>query len=176
MQAINNLDELLETLAKCSGQEFVKLATRLDLQAEDFEEYSFWDSESYTRNCVSRNEDYELILLCWEAGQETPVHCHNGEECWVYALQGNMEEIRYQSKSNSDHDIYESERGLMNEGSLAYMHDSMGYHSLHNNSSARAMTLHLYMKPIPSCRVYDDEKNQFIRKEMVYTTEQGKKL
>jgi len=176
VQAVNTIEELLEILPQCSGTDFVKLADQLELDPEDFEPYAYWSDESYTRNCVSRNDEYELILLCWEPGQETPVHCHNGEECWVYGLKGEMDEIRFQNKPGSEHDIYETDRGTMKEGTVAYMHDNMGFHSLHNNSGERAMTLHLYMRPIDSCRIYDEEQDRFIRKDMKYTTKDGELL
>lgn len=176
VQTLTSLEELLEILPKCSGSEFVQIAKKLNLQSEEFEPYSFWDKETYTRNCVSRNEDYELILLCWEPGQETPVHDHNGEECWVYALKGDMEEIRYQDSTKATERITESKRSKMLEGSVAYMDDNLGYHSLHNRTQERALTLHLYMKPIDSCKIYDTAEGAFIRKDMQYDTKDGREL
>ena len=58
----------------------------------------------------------------------------------------------------------------MKPDEISYMHDNMGFHSLHNRSTQRGMTLHLYMNPIDTCRIYDEEKGRFIRKEMSYDT------
>ena len=176
MHTLTSLEELLEVLPTCSGTEFIHLATQLDLDAEDFESYAFWDPNGYTRNCISRNEEYELLLLCWQEGDVTPIHDHNGEECWVYALRGELEEIRYQDAPESSSGIIESERLVMREGTVAYMHDTMGYHSLHNRTKGRAMTLHLYMKPIDSCKVFDEGEAKFIRKELQYTSKEGQQL
>ncbi len=176
MQAVNSLQELLEVLPKSSGSDFIQIANGLKIDAQDVEPYAFWSKDSYTRNCIARNEDYELILICWEPGQETAIHCHNGEECWVYGVKGELEEIRYKSTEKSEDHIYESERQLMLEGKSAYMHDRMGYHSLHNRTEQRAMTLHLYVNPIDSCRIYDVESQVFVRKTLQYTTLKGKLL
>lgn len=176
MQTLTSLEELLEVLPNCSGTEFIHLAQKLDLNAEEFESYAFWDADGYTRNCISRNEDYELLLLCWQENHDTPVHDHNGEECWVYALKGELEELRYRDDSEASGGIAVSERLIMKEGDVAYMHDNMGYHSLHNRTAGQAMTLHLYMKPIDSCKVYDEADAKFIRKDLQYTTFEGQRL
>ncbi len=174
MQAISSVEELLEILPECSGNEFVEISHGMELQPEDFEEYAYWSKDHYTRNCVSRSEEYELILLCWEPGQDTPVHCHNNEECWVYNLQGSVIEKRFDFRQGSKTEIEETQEAVMNEGEVSYMHDTMGFHSLHNTGEVRAMTLHLYIKPIDSCRVYVNEEIGFKRKELEYDTYEGK--
>lgn len=176
MQAISSLEELLEVLPECSGNEFVEISKGLDLNADDFEDYAFWDSESYTRNCLARTDTYELILLCWEKGQDTPIHDHDQEECWVYGLHGVIQERRYQFKDGSTTQVEEIGSTEMSPGSVSYMHDTMGFHCLQNIGSGRAMTLHLYINPIDSCQIYIDDKQGFVRKELQYTSLDGNLL
>tara|TARA_R110000868_G_scaffold242796_3_gene498331 strand:+ start:103 stop:639 length:537 start_codon:yes stop_codon:yes gene_type:complete len=167
---INSVKKLIEVLENSQASDFSKISERLKLSAADFIEYASWSKDCYTRNCISRNEHYELLLLCWDAKQDTPIHCHNGEECWVYNLQGSFEEIRFALKDQSETDLVETSRESMKPDEISYMHDNLGFHSLHNSSTQRGMTLHLYMNPIDTCRIYDEEKGRFIRKEMSYDT------
>lgn len=167
---IESVSQLIQVLENSQASDFVKISKRLKLKASDFEEYASWGKDSYTRNCVSRNKHYELLLLCWDAQQDTPIHCHNGEECWVYNLQGNFEEIRFDYQGQAEEELVETSRETMATDEISYMHDNMGFHSLHNRSNQRGMTLHLYMNPIDSCRVYDEEVGDFVRKEMSYDT------
>jgi cysteine dioxygenase len=167
---IDSVSQLIQVLENSQASDFVKISKRLKLKAFDFKEYASWGEDSYTRNCIGRNEHYELLLLCWDAQQDTPIHCHNGEECWVYNLQGNFEEIRFDFKDNTEEELVETSRETMGPDEISYMHDNMGFHSLHNRSNQRGMTLHLYMNPIDSCRIYDEEKGAFVRKEMSYDT------
>lgn len=178
MQAISSIEELVEVLPHCSGTEFIDITKKLSLGPDDLEPFAHWDKDFYTRNCVSRNDDYELILLCWEPGQKTPIHCHNGEECWVYSVQGELEERRFKliDEQKDQDDLKETRRAMMREGRVAYMNDEMGFHSLHNLSKERAMTLHLYVSPIDSCRIYNEEEECFVRKEMQYTSFEGNLL
>lgn len=161
-------------LPKCSGQDFIEISKGMDLQPEDFEDYAHWSANHYTRNCISRSKDYELILLCWEPEQDTPVHCHNNEECWVYNVQGEIIEKRFDFKPSSKTEIEETQEEEMQEGQVSYMHDTMGFHSLHNVGGNRAMTLHLYINPIDSCRIYENEQVGFVRKQLQYNTFEGK--
>mgnify|MGYP000435576540 CR=1 FL=1 len=172
---ITSLDQLRQQLPQCSGPEYVKIAQDMKLPLADFEPFMHWDEEHYTRNCIDRTDDYELILLCWEAGQETPIHGHGGEECWVYALQGSIREHR-QEWQEAQQVLRTVETSQMEAGDISYMDDNMGYHSLHNVGSGRAMTLHLYMNPIDRCRVFDPQAQSFQIKEMEYDTHQGELL
>lgn len=35
---------------------------------------ALFDSERYSRNLLAAQEHFSLMLLCWEPGQQTPVH------------------------------------------------------------------------------------------------------
>ena len=169
-QSIESIEELINILPTCEARDFVELAERLDISKDEFEKYATWSTEKYTRNCIDRTDKYELLLLCWEKGLETPIHCHGGEECWVLMVEGTIKEIRVQQKN--DQLVTESEE-VMKEGGISYMNDNMGFHSLHNLEDGRSMSLHLYMNPIDRCRVYDTENSTFVYKDLQYDTYKG---
>lgn len=177
MESICSVDELIEALPKCVGSEFIALAQNLNLKPDDFDDYAFWLDDGYTRNCISRNDHYELILLCWAPGQKTAIHDHNGEECWVYGISGELREERFErTASDNPLDLKISEVSSMLPGQVAYMNDKMGYHSLENVSAERAMSLHLYVNPIDACEIVDPETEKFVRKELSYHSLEGKLL
>jgi len=175
LDTITSLKQLREALPHCSGQEYVKIADQMEIPVSDFEPFAFFNEEHYTRNCIDRTDDYELLLLCWEPGQVTPIHGHGGEECWVYDLQGTILEKR-QEWNEKAQEIEVIDTTVMSEGQISYMNDHMGFHSLHNTGEDRAMTLHLYMNPIDRCDIYDSEKNDFETRELHYYTHQGELL
>jgi cysteine dioxygenase len=62
----------------------------------------------------------------------------------------------------------------LSPGRLTYMEDSMGYHTLKNHSDERAMTLHLYISPIDTCKVFNDTtEDSFKLKELKYDSYKG---
>lgn len=173
MITITSLDELLTQLPKCSGDDYLNLAKQMSIPKSDLAQYAFFSEKDYTRNCISRTEDYELILLCWEEAQDTPIHCHNGEECWVYLVEGQLREQRFKTEGE---ELIKTADVKMNEERLSYMNDELGYHSLHNVNNGRSMTLHLYVAPIKACSVYNEEKSRFEFKDLHYDSLKGKML
>lgn len=167
LQTITTLDELVNKLPECTGNEYVEIVKHLHLDLSDFRGFDSWQSDRYTRNLVSRTDKYELILLCWEEGQDTPIHCHNEQECWVYLVEGNFNEKRYKRNSKTGEMELEHEME-MSKGKFSYMNDDMGYHSLTNINNGRTVSLHLYMNPIDRCQIYDPETKTLNWKDLHY--------
>jgi len=166
--SIESLNQLIEILKQSNRFDFSKIMKNLDLSEELFERYCSWSNECYTRNCIVDNESFELILLCWEANQATPIHDHGGEECWVKVIQGEFKETIY--KFNKPGDIQTVKSTFSKKGDLSYMIDFMGFHRLENISKTRSMSLHLYAKPIRNCQLFDENSGELVRKKLVYNT------
>jgi len=168
MDSAQSLKELIECLNYSEPSNQGKILKQMNIPISDFEAYASWDENGYTRNCINRTDEYELILLCWSKGNTTPIHGHDGQKCWVCQLDGNITEFRY--KKNESGALVETNRMQMGPGKLSFMNEEMGYHKLMNDTDGRAMTLHVYVSPITSCEVFNTEKNDFVVKEMEYDT------
>lgn len=163
---ITSLDDLINNLKKTNPKEYPKLIKQIDIPCSDFDKYVTWNKEAYTRNCIFRNENFELLLLCWGKNQTTPIHDHGGEQCWVYQIKGDIEEIRYDE--NNEGDLEATNKKTLTPGKITYMDDSLGFHALENNNDDKALTLHIYMNPIDECEVYDSVSESFESKELIY--------
>lgn len=171
MDNIISVEGLLSELKNADSDDYVAIAKNIDIPLSEFEKYVSWNSEAYTRNCIDHNENFELILICWKPGDETPIHGHDDQRCWVYQVAGEMLEERFQKE---DGELVKDHEMALTQGKLSYMHDSMGYHTLTNVTSENALTLHLYIKPVGECEVFNDEKKKFETIEMSYHTIDGK--
>ena len=168
MGTINSLSEFIERLGEIEANSFPKIIKSLEIPKSEFEKYATWKKDRYTRNSIVRTEAFELILLCWNIKQETPIHEHGGQKCWVYQIDGEVEEKRYQSDESKELKV--TSRMKLTAGTITYMDNSMGYHTLTNLDNKRAMTLHIYVKPIDSCEIFCDKAEAFITKELEYDT------
>lgn len=168
---VQTLSELISVLDEEERANYTTILKSLNLPITEFEKYATWSNTCYTRNCIVENENFELILICWENEQSTPVHDHGGEECWVRFLKGEFKENIYKENDEGQLDIVKTTR--TQSGDISYMVDFMGYHNLENLSNKRSMSLHLYAKPIKDCNVYDVKRNKFVRKELSYDTLEG---
>ena len=162
---ITNINQLINELDIAPRSSMSKIFSRVDIPPSEFHQYASWSLECYTRNCLIRTEKYELILICWDVNAETPIHGHGGQDCWVYQIQGNVRETRFEKENE---ELKELHNMVLTPRKLTYMHDRMGYHQLENISDERALTLHIYALPIDSCEVYDDEKSAFKVKNLKY--------
>ena len=170
MNSITTIEELVDQFDDAAPSEQVSVLKRIDIPVEDFESYATWCEDGYTRNCIARNDEFEFILLCWSEGAKTPIHGHAGQDCWVFQVDGKVKETRL--KENSEEELQVTNELTLTEGRLAYMHDRMGYHCIENESSGRAMTLHIYASPIDSCKVFNEDSQKFEVVEMEYDTNQ----
>ncbi|MGK0365072.1 MAG: cysteine dioxygenase [Saprospiraceae bacterium] len=173
MNYITSIEQLTETLDKADPLDHAKIMKKIKLEAHEMEPFITWSKECYTRNCLARTNQYELILLCWEIGAKTPIHGHGGEDCWVYQVQGTVEEKRFEENGAI---LNVTNKMILTPGKLTYMNDRMGYHSIENISNQRAMTLHIYALPIDTCKVYNDDEDCFEIKAMSYHTFKGNEI
>ena len=170
---ITSLQDLLEYLPTASPDEYRSIAEDMSLSISDFKQYESWKKERYTRNCIVRTDAYELILLCWDKGHETAIHCHGGEECWVYNAQGKIEEKNYRLEGSVPVQVHSE---VLQTGEVSYMNDDLGFHKLANLADGRSMSLHLYMNPINNCNMWSNLEQRFIPVDLKYDTLAGKPL
>lgn len=171
MNCIETLSELIETLNDSDPEDYVKVAKNMNIPKSEFKRYAHYKPNKYSRNCIERTPVYELVLICWNPGDETPIHGHDEQRCWVYQVDGTIREIRY--KGDEAGQMQECNWLQLTPGRLTYMEDEMGYHSLKNCSNERVMTLHLYISPIDSCQCFDETEAVFKTKELQYDSYKG---
>ena len=162
------LKELVIALSEQEKANYNDIIGSTHLPSIAFESCCSWSEDCYTRNCIVENEKFELILLCWEKGQITPIHDHGDEECWVKIIQGEFRETIYQVDEANQ--LNEVKSSISKAGDISYMVDFMGCHRLENLSEERSMSLHLYAKPIRTCRLFDEDSSEFVLKELEYNT------
>ena len=138
-------------------------------------QYSHFDStKPYTRNLIATDhETYTLLLLCWNSLEESPIHNHPCDGCWLQVLEGEVQEVRYDHRLQCTMDI------VYRSGQLSYITDNTGYHKVGNPSSQRAVTLHLYAPPFERCQCWhspDDLPNKPVEGKSVNHSEYGRVL
>lgn len=162
------LRKLTQLISDAEVSEIGYILKNNNVDWESIEPYCKWNNAEYTRNCLKRTNKLEIILLCWEPGQITKIHNHNGQKCWVHQLLGQIHENKFKLNSSNCPELAESK--FLNKGGCSYIDDEMGYHNLENKSSNRSVSLHIYINPIDECLVYNDNEDCFKKKELTYKT------
>ena len=52
--------------------------------------------DGYRRNVIKKTEHYELVAICWNPGQLTPIHDHVGSDCAFKIIAGISTETTYE--------------------------------------------------------------------------------
>ena len=94
------MPELTAALTENQQSTYHQIIRSVAIPEAAFEDFCSWSEDCYTRNCIFENEKFELILLCWEKDQITPIHDHGGEECWVKVINGTLKETLYKQETS----------------------------------------------------------------------------
>ena len=163
---IKTINELIVELEEQDKKYYPRILKSQQIPIENFYDIAEWESDHYSRVCLARNKKFELILLCWNGYDQTPIHDHDGQKCWVYQLAGEIEEKRFEV--DGDNLPVEVLSTKLSPRNLTFMDDNMGCHALINVSSKRSLTLHLYVNPIKKCSVYSEDSEEFQTKSLSY--------
>lgn len=167
------LDRLVEDLreefeAGARGPRIAELLAGYASTGSDWQAFTFFDEQGYTRNLVAREERFELLLLAWGVGQESPIHNHEGQDCWMGVLEGQVEEVRYCKPEEVGAGPLEP-RGaqVFSPREVAFIRDDIGLHLVRSASPDQpAVSLHLYASPYDQCNIYCPETGKITRKDL----------
>ena len=158
--------------------------------------YVFFDDKFYTRNLVYRDDLFEVMTICWQPGQKTAVHTHNGQLCWMILQSGNLGVVDYKwmgcdhpeyqnvvdidCLAGSEHTKLEVIREIeaCAGGPVLTADKLQTIHRLYNLSerTERAVSIHVYSRPIDSCVAFDMENQRCYRRELAYFSKYGEAM
>jgi cysteine dioxygenase len=139
----------------------------------DWETYRHFVDGRYTRNLVRRTEDYELLVLCWGAGQESPIHNHMGQRCWMSIVEGEVEELHFRREEEGSGPLIQGPIKRFKLGQSAFINDDIALHLVRGADGQAAASLHVYSKPYDVCLVYDRETGEESAKPLKYDSVEG---
>ncbi len=144
--------------------------------------YTFFEEKHYTRNLVFRDELLEVLVLCWEAGHESPAHNHRDQQCWVIMGYGCLENINYavteRDPARGTCTLEPTSTTRLTRTEPFAVDDGEPVHKViccpHQNE--RAMSVHIYSRPFDTCEVYSLEDGTYKDIQLSNWTEYGKRV
>jgi len=153
---------------------------RHHVKPETLDKYLFFSKGNYTRNLIFKNEVFECMTICWEIGQQSRVHNHRDQNCWMSAPIGRL---RVQNYRVADRDaacgtckIVPTDTYDMDATHPCYVNPLEPVHAVQNLTefAQRAVSIHVYSKPFDSCEVYLRDRGTYSDVPLHYTSEYGK--
>lgn len=150
------------------------------VKPETLDKYLFFSKGNYTRNLIFKNETFECMAICWEVGQQSRIHNHKDQSCWMSAPIGRL---RVQNYRVDERDVacgtckivptavYE-----MDAEHPCHVNPAEPVHAVINpvEYAQRAVTIHVYSKPFDSCEIYLKDRGTYRDVPLHYTSEYGK--
>eukprot|EP00448_Togula_jolla_P025420 CAMPEP_0170653154 /NCGR_PEP_ID=MMETSP0224-20130122/47261_1 /TAXON_ID=285029 /ORGANISM="Togula jolla, Strain CCCM 725" /LENGTH=588 /DNA_ID=CAMNT_0010985017 /DNA_START=52 /DNA_END=1818 /DNA_ORIENTATION=+ len=132
---------------------------RTRLNPKEWSQHAVFRKGRYTRSIVGHSPgQFVAMLLCWERGQESPIHNHTGAHCFMRVLSGKLRDERF-SQASGGVSVKATQEGFLDadveEESVGFMHDELGLHRISNPSLQEpAVSLHIYSPPFSQCQVF----------------------
>jgi cysteine dioxygenase len=188
-QFVDGIRRLSEGLI--TKQKIYDYLVAYEIRPEDLERYKMWLEERHTRNKIFRNDMIEVMLICWPIGAVTPLHTHNGQLGWMTIIEGKLIVENYR-KTDCNRPENQQVVGmdclagatqidmehLGNElavpgGPLNTVDKTQTIHRIRNLAewNERAVSMHVYSRPIDSCVVFDLESQRCYRRDLKYDNE-----
>lgn len=153
MEQITTIRELVRALLRePDPSEYGTVLERCNISARFLEPYYRWNGKHYTRSCIHRNANFELLVICYEPGQGTSIHDYDSQTAWIHPVMGEVIEERY--TVNEQGLQLELEKHL-SPGTPDVLREGSAIHRFVNPGPERSATLNLYAKPLSKWRVYD---------------------
>jgi cysteine dioxygenase len=131
-----------------------KVVARLRVTGGELTRYQHWSPEHYTRTKFYQGERFEILVLCWQEGQVSPIHDHANSICTMVVLEGAAVTTMFEVEGKR---LVEESTSALPPGSITTVFGG-DIHRVGNpaGSGTRLMTIHFYLPPIPEMLVWEE--------------------
>lgn len=168
---VQSLDAALREPEPGGGRNVAGLLARYAREHHDWRDYVHFREECYARNLVSASDLFELLVICWQPGQVSPIHDHQGQRCWMGVLEGGMRETQFHASGRGP--LRTGRTSVLQPGQVAFIRDEIALHEIAPAGETAGVTLHLYSRPIRECRIFDRQTGQVSVRGLAYHSVEG---
>jgi cysteine dioxygenase len=132
------------------------LLKRLVITTEEVQPHAFFFEKRYARNLVYKDRQFEIMIMCWNAGQRSSIHDHAGSLGGIKILQGELTECLFERAANGmikslSSAEYAIEKTRIEETSLIHQISNL------QAGNGKAVSVHIYIPPLVRMNVYSLE-------------------
>lgn len=177
------IDELVRELERLPADEFNAGATELvrlhPIEWRSLEPYAFFSERHYTRNLIFKSDVFELLALCWWPGQQSSIHNHRDQRCWMMMGCGSLENINFKvhdkDPARGTCRLEETFRVDVTRDAPLGVDPEEPVHLIRNveERQEKALSVHLYSRPFDSCEVYSPDQGTYKDVKLTYWSTYG---
>ncbi|HYO54137.1 ATP-binding cassette domain-containing protein [Archangium sp.] len=165
---------LREARTRGGPQAIEEVLRQGNLHRRAVEPFALLREGRYTRTLVYRDEDLEVLVLGWGHGARAPIHGHDGQECFLMTVAGELEVADYRLVEGGQGPGYAlvermGPRRTLLPGALDHRNAEAELHSVRTGArSGFAISLHIYSRPIDRCLIYDPRRSRCELRQLHY--------
>ena len=129
---------------------------RVVLATDDVQPHTLFSENRYARNLVYKDRRFEVMVMCWKAGQRSSIHDHAGSLGGIRILKGELTECLFGRAANGmikslSSAEYAIEQTRVEETSLIHQISNL------QAENGKAVSIHIYIPPLVRMNVYSLE-------------------
>ena len=174
-----SMHDFIETVRRLATDGFAtepmtRLLTQTRLHDDDLKPFLHFVAGGYTRTLIYRNDEVEVLALCWPHDSATPIHDHAGQRCWMVAHSGIFTVDDYRQISGArapGRAVVERLFTTPNVtiGMADFRDTERDIHRVSvSRDCERAVSIHVYAKPYTSCLIFDEAARQAREMRLCY--------
>jgi len=123
-------------LVKPDPSKIYRILKNVELNPKEWKNYISPDPEKGTSSHVAHNAHFSIFVVIWKSNESTTIHDHGGSQSWLKVLEGELEEIGY------DSDLSLSSMNTLVVGSVSHTNGTR-IHKIANKDRL-SVSLHLH--------------------------------
>lgn len=109
-----------------------------DISIQDCKQYIKYSTDKYSKSLVYRNEYYEIFIITWNINQNSKIHNHSENGCWLKIIDGIIQENIYNEELNI------IKTNIIKKNEIGFMNNNIGLHSILNLNKDITVSIHIY--------------------------------
>jgi uncharacterized NAD(P)/FAD-binding protein YdhS/predicted metal-dependent enzyme (double-stranded beta helix superfamily) len=157
----NFIREIQKVSTRLDLVQLQEWVARLDLTDLAIANNIYFSPKNYQRQILYRDSNCEIILVCWQPGQFSPIHDHGDSLNVTRVYRGVLTSRTFtqdDSPTGKSSPLLLSTRYLQKDEIVGV--DRAEIHQLANTSQQNLITLNVYAKPLQQMQVYNSVRGQ----------------
>lgn len=156
-----NLTRFVEYLSQLPNEEFnvekvFQLMKLVNIEDQEIKKCINFSDENYTRNLFFKDNRFEILIMCWNTNQKSPIHDHYQSFSVEKLFSGKIINTNYHYVNPETDEIQETNSEDLNAGGVIF--SSPGeVHKIEPADNLPAVSIHLYSPPLKQMKCFNLE-------------------
>jgi cysteine dioxygenase len=155
--SLAKLVEMLEAKSSViSPSKMQDILDRLVIPVEEIHRHAAFSDKKYARNLVCKTEQFEIMVMCWNAGQRSSIHDHAGSLGGLKIFNGVLTESLFEKAANG---MIKALTSVDYSSADTRVEETSLIHQISNLQAGndKAISVHIYVPPLVRMKVYSLE-------------------